>query len=738
MATKSTDSHSGSPSFNNKYDKYLYQNNTKTIQRKPFAPILEEPGDILNNIQDLNTSSIPMGNNNNNSSFENSINSIHFVDYRTMNKFRPSLNLSCLPPVFEIPQQKIANKNNLNSMLNITNNQSINNNSIYNDKNNINIKLMRGSRLNLKPITNNSNINAFNNTAGGNNNLNNNKNTFISLPPINNHTNYNKLKDIKNENKNNYNISNNYNYTNNYNNNNTALNIKNYQQRKKQYLKPIQKDKTLPFKNNLGSYNNIHEVRRTLDVNRDINNHNKNGNQGKYYYNLNNKNIIKGEKQKEERALRNKEMSNISINQNKNFVDKNIVILNTKESNINNRKNSNINNDLYKGNITEFVPINKNKTRVIHIPTLKIYDRYDIPIKNYIFYENYIKNWKKMMRGTIEIKYIIENNDSNLYHIIIDRSKNCSLSNLLKSIGSINEYIVMSISRQIIPLIKIYNGKFDYRLFEMNEQVYNYIDMDNIWFNSDYNVVLYPGKLNKFQKSNNNLKNFLIKLYNLSNQNNIIIKEKNDENSNLQLNIDLMNFGITLININIFILNICVNDLFELINNSDTTNNKDCCIFHYFYNNIKLFSNFYDSLKQTNEFKENYFDFLHNLTSFNIKDNNYEKISNHSFINNSTTVNEYSNINELIKVGKMYDFSNEYYTSNSNIISFDLISNKIKKELENFINYYECNNITDTTTLYNMNNIEIEELCKELKVNLEELHDKLLINYEKLLNNNQN
>lgn len=296
----------------------------------------------------------------------------------------------------------------------------------------------------------------------------------------------------------------------------------------------------------------------------------------------------------------------------------------------------------------------------------------------------------------------------------------------------------MSISRQIIPLIKIYNGKFDYRLFEMNEQVYNYIDMDNIWFNSDYNVVLYPGKLNKFQKSNNNLKNFLIKLYNLSNQNNIIIKEKNDENSNLQLNIDLMNFGITLININIFILNICVNDLFELINNSDTTNNKDCCIFHYFYNNIKLFSNFYDSLKQTNEFKENYFDFLHNLTSFNIKDNNYEKISNHSFINNSTTVNEYSNINELIKVGKMYDFSNEYYTSNSNIISFDLISNKIKKELENFINYYEYNNITDTTTLYNMNNIEIEELCKELKVNLEELHDKLLINYEKLLNNNQN
>ena len=200
MATKSSDSYLGSPPFNsNKYDKYLYQNNTKTVQRKPiFAPILEEPNDIINNnLQDLNTSSIPMGNNNNNSLFENSINGIHLVDYHTMNKFRPSLNLSCLPPVFEIPKQQILNKNNQNNMLNITNNQSINNNSIYNDKNNLNIKLMRGSRLNLKPIINNSNIKAFNSTTGGNSNINENKSNFVSLPPINSHTNYNHLKEMK-------------------------------------------------------------------------------------------------------------------------------------------------------------------------------------------------------------------------------------------------------------------------------------------------------------------------------------------------------------------------------------------------------------------------------------------------------------------------------------------------------------------------------------------------------------
>ena len=745
MATKSSDSYLSSPPFNNKYDKYLYQNNTKTVQRKPiFAPILEEPYDNMNNLKDLNTSSIPMGNNNNNSLFENSINGIHLVDYHTMNKFRPSLNLSCLPPAFEIPKHQISNKNNnnLNNILNITNNQSIHNNSIYNEiNNNINIKLMRGSRLNLKPIINNSNIKAFNNTIGGNNS-NENKSNFIALPPINNHTNYNHLKDIKNENQNNYNKNNNYNYNGNSNYNSNGLNKKNYQQRKKQYLKPIQMGKSLPYKNNMGTSNNIHEIRRTIDAGsgRDINN--KNGNQSKYYYNLNNKNIIKNEKLKEERALRNKEMSNISINQNKNYVDKNIIILNNKDLN---NKYKNVNNNIYNKNIDEYIPINKKKTRVLHIPTLKIYDKFDVPAKKFIFYENYIKNWMKMMRNTLQVKNIIENEDINSFHIIIERSKNGSLGNLIRSIGALNEYIIMFISKQIIPLIKVYNNIFDYRFTEVNEQLYNYIDMDNIWFNSQYNIVLYPGKLSKFQKNIKNIKNFMIKLYNLSNnKSDKISKDKNDTNSNtqLQLNIDLMNYGITLINTNISILDITVNDLFELIGtNTDSDNiskNNNCCLFHYFYNNIKLFSNYFNGLKESNEFKDIYFDFLHNLTLFNTKENIYEKIINHPFISNSSLVNDVSNINELIKVGKMYDFSNEYYSSNANSISLDLISNHIKKKLENFLNFYEFNKINNTKALYNLNNIEIEELSRELRVNIEELHDKLLINYENLLENSNN
>ena len=681
MATTSTDSHSGSPSYN----KYLYQNNT--IQRPIFATILEEPGDNTNHLQDLNTSSIPMGNNNNNSSFENSINGIHLVDYHTMNKFRPSLNLSCLPPVFEIPKQKVPKNNNIN-MLNITNNQSINN-SLYNDKNNI--KLMRGSRLNLKPIMNNSNINSFNNTAGGNNNTNNNKSNFISLPPINSHTNYNKLKEIN---------------ENNFKNNNGGFNIRN--QRKK--LKPIQMGKSLPYKNNLGSSNNIHEVRRTLDVN------NNDINKGKFFYN-------KNENFKEEKTLRNKEMSNMSMNQNKNYVDKNIVILNNNETSMNY-----LNNNILDKNTNEFISINKNGTRVIYIPTLKIYNKFDIPLKSYTFYQKYIENWKKMIKGNLQIKNIVEDNKLNVYYIIIERAKNCSLGNLIRSIGSINENIIIYISKQIIPLIKLYNSIFDYRINEINEQIYNFIDMDYIWFNKQYNIVLYPGKLDYIQKDTNNIKEYLLKIFNLSENKS---KENNDENKNIQLNIDLMNYGITLININIYILGLTVNDLFELINDKQEPNKNDCCLFHYFYKNIKLFSNLYDCLKQNNELKENYYDFLHNLTSFNINENHYEKVSTHSFISNSSVTNENLNINDLINLGKMYDFSNEYFTSNSNIISLDLIGNNIWHALPNFKDYYIYYNINDVKTLIKMNYVDLDELCRELRVNSEELNNKLLEVYDK-------
>ena len=329
MATISSDSYSISPSYV-KYSKYLYNNKKqKTNPRKPiFAPILEEPLNIVQNMQDLNTSSIPItNNNNNNSSFENSINGTYMVDYHTMNKFRPSLNLSCLPPVFEIPRKKINDSNNNN------NNNNLNNMLLNNNNYNSNKLVMRNSRLNLRPIINNNlnnannNLNAFNSTAGGinnNNNLNlvNNKSNFVALPPINSHTNYNNIY-TNNLNK----ISNNINYNSNKNSknsNNSTYNIRNYNQRKKQYLKPIQyKNSPNPSSYNLYGSNYNNETKRTVDAEKQSGSYGKN--QGKYYYNLNNKNILKSEKLKEERVLRHKEMSNISINQNKNYV--NLIIL---------------------------------------------------------------------------------------------------------------------------------------------------------------------------------------------------------------------------------------------------------------------------------------------------------------------------------------------------------------------------------------------------------------------------
>ena len=712
------------------HNKYIYQGNKSLGKNIKFAPILEEQINNISRVQDINNIS-SVYNNNNNSSFENSN-----IDYNTMSKFRPSLNLSCLPPIFEIPKQRL-DKNVLNT-LELDNNKSIsnpkNNNSIYYETNNPNIKMMRGSKFNLKNLQPNTNEVGFNNTAQGNDNKNSiklNKNQNF-LPPINNHTYYNnnQLKD-----------------------NNMGMNLNNInmnKNRQKVLLKPIQ-IKNMQYKNGGGSSNNIYSQQinnnlfvknpTTIDIINNINIDKMDEKTMKYFYDITNKNIIRSEKLKEERALRTKEMSNISIGQNKNYIDKNIVIINNKENKdsqknlINNISNSSI----FKGNKDEFISINRTKTKVLHIPTLQIFDRYDISIKNYSLYENYIKNWLKIMRGTLQIKYIIENDQINCYSIIIERSKNCSLGNLLRSVGSINEYILKNISKQILPLIKICESVFDYRVHDINEQLYNYIDINNIWINEKYNVLLYPGKLNaKFNKvKNNNIENFLKMNFGLNKDNNILIKDTDNQtnNNNMQLNIDLMNFGITLININIYILKITVNDLFELtpINNSNYSNNC-CCLFHFFFNNNVLFKNLYETLLKSNLYTEEYINFLHTLTNLDTNEKNlYETISNHSFIaSNSSNINNGPNINELIKIGKIYDFSNEYFTSNSNIENFDLIKQKISGRLGVLKEYYENYGIKDIKTLFSIYNVELDELCRELRINFDELQDKLLIIYESI------
>ena len=55
-----------------------------------------------------------------------------------------------------------------------------------------------------------------------------------------------------------------------------------------------------------------------------------------------------------------------------------------------------------------------------------------------------------MMRNILEIKAYIEHNEQNFYSIIIERCKNNSLGNLLRRIDPINEYIILSLVKQIL------------------------------------------------------------------------------------------------------------------------------------------------------------------------------------------------------------------------------------------------------------------------------------------------
>ena len=683
-------------------NKYNYNQSNKSLGRQiRFAPILEEQQ--LNNqnpINDLNNNSYAQ--NNNNSSFENSN-----IDYRTMNKFHPSLNLSSLPPIFEIP--KTRTDSNILGNLKFGNNINLNNlkTKNYYYENNSNIKMMRGSKFNKQNIKTLANLKGFNNTVNCNENKNQIKQKIPNfLPPINNHTYYN--DQIKEK-------------------NNMIINLEN--KLSKKLLKPIQ-IKSLQYKKNDGCSQKYYS-----NDNREHNN-NVNESSMKYYYDLTNRNIIKSEKFKEEKLLKNKEISNISTCQNKNYINKNIVILNSKENKIQ-RKNSNI---FFNPDKDEFIPITKNKNRVLHITTLEILDKFDISIKNFSLYENYINNWLKIKQNTLQIKYIIENDKFTCYNIIIERSKHCSLGNLLRSIGSINENLIKDICKQIIPLLTIFATNFDNNTInDINDQLYNHFDIDNIWINEKYNISIYPGKLSTVdKKTNKNINNFLIKKFGLNKDNNILILNEgncsSNKNNNLQLNINLINFGITLLNINIFILNITVNDLFEITSNENI--NSSCCLYHFFYNNNKLFKNLYDTYIKNNIISEDYINFLHSLTIFEEK-NIFDSISNHIFININNAVNNNINegnyINELIKIGKIYDFSNEYYTSNSNIENIDLIKQKILNRINLLKNYYEVNEIKDTKSLYSINKVDLDELCKELRVNFEELHDKLLVIYESVL-----
>ena len=433
--------------------------------------------------------------------------------------------------------------------------------------------------------------------------------------------------------------------------------------------------------------------------------------------------ISKNEKSKDDK------INNKSRNQN--LIDKNIVLMKNNQNYQNEIYNKNIftNKTVYLNqkknyiySIKEFISINKNKTLMLYIPNLKIYHCIIVPYDNFEKIEEYILQWKKIDNFSIEITSIFDNNEEENYRIIIEKNKNGNLKNLLTTIGNINEYILKMITKQLISIIQFYNKIIKNRF----DIFYNIININNICFDYRYNVKLFPGYLyihsNQINNENNIFKSFF---------NELNIKEK----KNFQLIIDIFNLGFTILNCNLKILNINIGDcLIMNKNNEHKHNEKCCCLFHCIKNNNETFSCLFENIN----FSQNYFDFLHLITSFDLDNFQIEKIINHSWFNIDVNINNNSknNINELINLGQLYDFDNEYYTSISNIENFDLLCYYISKKLCDCDEYFSYFSIKNANMIFST--LDIDNLSKELKVYEEDIENKLFKIYNTHFNHNFN
>ena len=425
-----------------------------------------------------------------------------------------------------------------------------------------------------------------------------------------------------------------------------------------------------------------------------------------------------------EKNLRDLKMNSISINQNKNMIDKNIVILKNKLTNDNLNIDKNYKSSVYANKTTylankknylnsikEFIPINKNKNLMLHLPTLKLYYCFNISYKNFEKVEEYIIQWKKIDHISIEIMCIFDNETDEYYQIMVEKNKNGNLNNLIKSMGNINEYILKNMTKQLIPIIQIYNKKIKIR----NLPYYNIIDVNNIYFDHRYNIKIFPGCL----YLNNEDDSIIYDLFEK-------INLKKDD-SNYQLIIDLYNLGITLLNCNLKILNCSIKDCLIMNNNNSLQHNENCCcLFHCISNHNDIFSDLFKNL----QFSDNYFDFIHQITLFNKDNFNLDLIINHSWLitNTNNNINPKNNIDELIKLGKLYDFENEYYTSNSNIENYDLLCSTISKKLNDCEEYFNYFSIKNANMIFAT--VDTENLSKELKVYEDDIESKLYNIYE--------
>ena len=418
-----------------------------------------------------------------------------------------------------------------------------------------------------------------------------------------------------------------------------------------------------------------------------------------FYFNMIKKmqsDINKNEINKLEKYLRDKEMANITLISNKSFIDKNI----TKKKGSSTVSSTIIFDNKFYHSKSEFLFIEKTNTKCLHLPTLKIYLVIHLAYDKLDSVQDYISSWNKLGSSALDILCMIDNGKE--YELYIEKGKGGNLGQMLRSVGSASEDALRSISKQIVYLIEYFTNKMNCEYSAKKA-----FDIESIWFDSrNNNVKLYPIEITDDTKEK------------------IIDIEWKSKKREIAFY-----YGMTMINSIIAILGRKVESYIDKIITKDLIENE-CCLLHYIIHHNEILSSIINEKNFTNEF----INFLHEITKFDFD----SEIEMSSLQNNqwlmSTSFTNKTSLSELISLSKEYNFLNEYYPSNNNIINFDLLCEKISTKLPLCDDYFKYYNIEDADFI---SQIDTVELSKEFRVNNDNVKNRLINIYNNYFQNNQ-
>lgn len=463
-------------------------------------------------------------------------------------------------------------------------------------------------------------------------------------------------------------------------------------QNRRPILKPIEVKRT--NKNMIGNVDG-----REVYYNRNNKSNEKFSKTSAFYFNMIKKmqsDINKNEINKLEKYLRDKEMVNITLISNKSFIDKNI----TKKKGNSTVSSTILSNNKFYHSKSEFLFIEKTNTKCIHLPSLKIYLVVHLDYDKLDKIQDYISSWKKLGPSALDILCMIDNGKD--YELYIEKGKGGNLGQMLRSVGSASEDALRSISKQIVYLIEYFCNKMNCE-YDTSKA----FDMESIWFDS----------------RNNNVKLYPIEIINETKEKIIDIEWKSKKR---ELS---FYYGVTMINAIIAMLGSKVDSYLDKRITKDMIAGE-CCLLHYILNHNEILNSIINEKNYTKEF----IDFLHEITKFDF-DSEIEmsNLQNHQWLMSTSFTNKTS-LSELISLSKDYNFLNEYYPSNNNIINFDLLCEKIGTKLPLCDDYFKYYNIEDADFI---SQIDTVELSKEFRVDTDNFKNRLNNIYNNYFQNNK-